>query len=85
MPHLGAGDGEEPGVRRRLGLAGVLHDLDVPERVEVMQKLMDGEQIGLNGTSESARNIAARYDNIADHLPEEVTGAAPPILCRLAT
>ncbi len=53
-------------------------NLDIPDRVEVMQKLMDGESIELNGTSESVRNIAARYANIADHLPEEVTGAALP-------
>ena len=53
-------------------------NLDVPDRVEVMQKLMDREPIDLNGKSESVRNIAARYANIADHLPEEVTGAALP-------
>ena len=53
-------------------------NLDVPDRVEVMQRLMDGETIDPNGTSESVRNIAARYSNIADHLPEEVTGVALP-------
>jgi hypothetical protein len=53
-------------------------NLDVPDRVEVMQRLMEGEAIDPNGTSESVRNIAARYDNIADHLPEEVTGVALP-------
>lgn len=53
-------------------------NLDVPDRVEVMQKLMDREPMDLNGKSESVRNIAARYANIADHLPEEVTGAALP-------
>ena len=53
-------------------------NLDVPERAEVMQKLMAREQIDPNGASESVRNIAARYENIADHLPEEVTGTALP-------
>ena len=48
-------------------------NLDVPDRVEIMQRLMDGEAIDLNGKSESVRNIGARYANIADHLPEEVT------------
>ena len=53
-------------------------NLEIPDRVEVMQKLMDGESIDLNGTSESVRNLATRYANIADHLPEEVTGVALP-------
>ena len=53
-------------------------NLDVPDRVEVMQRLMDGAPFDLNGTSESVRNIGARYANIADHLPEEVTGVALP-------
>ena len=53
-------------------------NLDVPDRIEVMQRLMDGETIDPNGTSESVRNIAARYANIADHLPEEATGVALP-------
>ena len=53
-------------------------NLDVPDRLEVMQRLMDGAPLDLNGTSESVRNIGARYANIADHLPEEVAGAALP-------
>ena len=53
-------------------------NLDVPDRVEVMEKLMAGEPIEANGESESVRNIAARYGNIADHLPEEVTGSPLP-------
>ena len=53
-------------------------NLDVPDRVEVMQRLMEGEPIDSNGTSESVRNIGARYANIADHLPEEATGVALP-------
>ncbi len=53
-------------------------NLDVPDRVEVMQKLMAGEPTEANGETESVRNIAARYRNIADHLPEEVVGSALP-------
>ena len=53
-------------------------NLDVPDRVEVMQRLMDGAPFDLDGTGESVRNIGARYANIADHLPEEVTGVALP-------
>ena len=53
-------------------------NLDVPDRVEVMQQLMDRESRDLTGESESVQNIAARYANIADHLPEEVTGVALP-------
>ncbi|MDE2804773.1 MAG: DUF262 domain-containing protein [Gemmatimonadota bacterium] len=53
-------------------------NLDVPDRVEVMQRLMAGAPIEANGESESVRNIAARYGNIADHLPEEVTESALP-------
>lgn len=53
-------------------------NLDVPDRVEIMQRLMAGEATDLDGKSESDQNIWARYANIADHLPEEVTGPALP-------
>ena len=53
-------------------------NLDVSDRAEIMQRLMDGETVDLNGKSESVQNISARYANIADHLPEEVTGRALP-------
>ena len=53
-------------------------NLDVPDRAEVMQRLMDDELMELNDKSESVRNIADRYANIVDHLPEEVTGASLP-------
>ena len=53
-------------------------NLDVPERVEVMQKLMERQSVDVNGASESVRNIVARHANISDHLPEEVTGPALP-------
>ena len=51
-------------------------NLDVPDRADVMQRLLDAESVDTNGQSESVQNIAARYGNIADHFPEEVTGAA---------
>ena len=53
-------------------------NLDVPDREEVMQRLMDGKPLDFNGTSESVQNIMAWYANIADHLPEEVIGVALP-------
>ena len=51
-------------------------NLDVPERAELMQKLLDGVVPDTNGESESVRNLVARYRNIADHFPEEVSGEA---------
>lgn len=53
-------------------------NLDVTDRAEVMQKLMDNEQIDLSDKSESVCNIHARFANIVDHFPEEVTGPALP-------
>lgn len=53
-------------------------NLDVPDRAEVMEKLMAGKPLEVNGESESVRNIVARYGDIADHLPEEVTESALP-------
>ncbi len=51
-------------------------NLDVPERAEIMQRLLDGKQLDTVGMGESVQNIAARYANIADHFPEEVAGKA---------
>lgn len=53
-------------------------NIDIPDRVEVMKKLMKGESIDLNDTDESVRNLATRYTNIADHLPEDITGQYLP-------
>ena len=53
-------------------------NLDVPDRVEVTQKLLHGEVIDPEGASESVQNIAARYSNVADHFPEEITEKALP-------
>jgi len=53
-------------------------NLDVPDRVDIMQKLLEGSPVDSNGKSDSVRNIAGRYTNIADYFPEEVSGAALP-------
>ena len=53
-------------------------NLDVPDRTEVMQCLLDGGQMDTAGMGESIQNIAARYANIADHFPEEVGETALP-------
>ena len=53
-------------------------NLDVPDRAEVMRKLMDNEEIDLSGESESVCNIAVQFANIVDHLPDDVTGPALP-------
>ncbi|MAQ18475.1 MAG: hypothetical protein CMN30_27210 [Sandaracinus sp.] len=53
-------------------------NLDVPDRAACMEKLFLGETFDPKGASESVQNIAARYDNINDHFPEELTGEALP-------
>ena len=53
-------------------------NLDVADRLGVMQKLLDGEVVDSHEASESVRNIADRYANIADHFPEEITEHALP-------
>lgn len=53
-------------------------NLDVPDRTACMDRLFLGETFDPEGASESVQNIAARYDNIIDHFPEELTGEALP-------
>jgi len=53
-------------------------NLDVPDRTEIMDRLLNGETIDLNGQNESIQNIALRYTNLADHFPEELNGQALP-------
>lgn len=53
-------------------------NLDVPERSDVMKKLLEGDHVDTAGATESVRNIIERYRNIADHFPEEVSGEALP-------
>ncbi|KAA6183723.1 DUF4268 domain-containing protein [Thiohalocapsa marina] len=52
-------------------------NLDVPDRAEVMQTLLEGRMPELTGEGESVRNVAARYANIVDHFPGEI--AAEPL------
>lgn len=53
-------------------------NMDVPDRTEVMQQLMEGVPLTTEGKSESVQNIANRYEDITDFLPEEVTEDALP-------
>ena len=53
-------------------------NLDVPDRVEVMQVLLEGKAPDVNGAGDSVRNIGARYANIVDHVSEEIIGGALP-------
>lgn len=53
-------------------------NLDVTDRVEVMERLLRAEPVDIEGAADSVRNIALRYANLADHFPEELTGAALP-------
>ncbi len=53
-------------------------NLDVDDRAVCMDKLYADEPFDPNGATESVRNIAARYANVADHFPEEVHGPALP-------
>ena len=53
-------------------------NLDVPDRTKMMERLLNNEPVDLNGQSESVRNIAERYANLADHFPEEIADGALP-------
>lgn len=53
-------------------------NLDVPDRTNAMQRLLNGEPIDRDSTIDSIRNIADRYDNICEHLPDEITGIVLP-------
>ncbi len=53
-------------------------NLDVEDRVACMDKLFAGETFDPEGANESVRNIAARYQTITEHFPEEVAERALP-------
>ena len=53
-------------------------NLDVPDRAEVMQSLLEGKRPSVHDAGESVRNLAARYDDMVGYLPDEVTGPALP-------
>jgi hypothetical protein len=53
-------------------------NLDVEERRDVMQALLDNTYLDTSNATASVRNIAARYANIADHFPDEIADQALP-------
>ncbi len=53
-------------------------NLDVPERTPVMDALFLGERFDTEGHPSSVQNITLRYDNIADHFPEDLHTRALP-------
>lgn len=53
-------------------------NIEVEERELVMRQLYAGEPPKVDGVPESVQNLAARFQDIVDYLPEEVTGRALP-------
>lgn len=53
-------------------------NLDVKDRAEVMQALLEGRKPDVSGAGASVRNIAARYENIRDHFPGEIAADSLP-------
>lgn len=53
-------------------------NLDVDERKACMEALYEGQPFDQNGQPESVQNIADRYEDIVDSLPDELTGDALP-------
>lgn len=53
-------------------------NLDIADRIDVMQDLLNGAVPRSEGQSESIQNIAARYANLTDYFPEEIQGEALP-------
>jgi hypothetical protein len=53
-------------------------NLDIPERTPCMEALYAGEEFSDVDTPESVANILARYAELEDQFPEELTGTALP-------
>lgn len=53
-------------------------NLDVPERTACMEALYTGQTFEENDQPESVANMLARYQDIEDRFPEELTGEALP-------
>jgi hypothetical protein len=51
-------------------------NIDVAERSECMEALYSGQVYDVNGASESVRNISARYQDIEEGFPEELSADA---------
>lgn len=53
-------------------------NIDVPDRTGIMQALLEGRTPEVNGETESVRNLAARYADIVDHVPQEIADTVLP-------
>lgn len=53
-------------------------NLDVPKRLPAMEALFEDRPFDEAGHEESVRTIIARYRDIEEHFPEEITGLALP-------
>ncbi len=53
-------------------------NLEVPERMACMEALYNGQPYDAGESSESVRNIAARYEDIEDLFPDDLKGYALP-------
>lgn len=53
-------------------------NVDVDERTSCMEALFNEESFEVNGHEESVQNILARYSDIVEYLPEELTAEALP-------
>jgi hypothetical protein len=53
-------------------------NLDIPERTPCMEALYNGESFHDNEAPEAVVNIVARFSELDDLIPEELTGAALP-------
>ena len=55
------------------------YNLDVSERTGVMDALYRNQPFNRDNAPESVRNILDRYDDIGEHMPEEIAGDALPM------
>jgi len=53
-------------------------NLDIPDRAKCMAALFEGEDYPTEGEPESVSNLVARFGDIVDALPDDVTGEALP-------
>jgi hypothetical protein len=53
-------------------------NLDVPERMQCMDALYNGQKFDENGQTESVMNILARYHDIEDEFPDDLLGKPLP-------
>jgi hypothetical protein len=53
-------------------------NIAVDERIPAMEALYAGEQIDVSDRAESVQNLVARYDDLAEAFPDELSGQALP-------